>query len=94
MAHGDYNCCAVCDDKLEYNPYDAKTKEYICFCCQVGLKENGVIVKSKKELIDWIKHTPAKIVVGLLKTVGYNRCYYENDVDAVVRDKEVEEAAE
>ena len=51
MAHGDYNCCAVCDSKLEYSN-DAQTKEELCSWCAVNLAQSGVFVHNVVEKMD------------------------------------------
>jgi hypothetical protein len=45
MAHGDYNCCAICDSKMEYSNY-AETKNNICSNCVCNLAEKGKIIRS------------------------------------------------
>ena len=81
MAHGDYDCCAVCDSKMAYNSGDARTKEDLCASCAVDLAKLGVFVKSGAELLAWMDETPAVEVLVKLHAAGYGRCFYSNPVD-------------
>jgi len=87
MAHADYNCCAICDSKLNYAGFDATTKEEICSCCVANLAEKGVIVHDVDELIEWIKNEDAGKVAKILKDMGFRFCYYSNTVDEIVEKK-------
>lgn len=80
MAHADYNCCAVCDCKLEYSE-DSQTKETVCMECMANLYKHGVMIKSVNGLIDWITATPKRTIRKVLKDIGFRRCYYTNEVD-------------
>ena len=51
MAHGDYDCCAVCDCKLSYNSTNPYTKEEICVDCLKALRDNGVNVLDPTEKV-------------------------------------------
>lgn len=85
MAHGDYDCCAVCDNKQSFS-YDPETKSEICSSCVAGLARQGVILGSVSELMDWIRQGSEDVRAALEK-VGFLRCYYLNDVDALVQEK-------
>jgi hypothetical protein len=80
MAHGDYECCAVCDAKMYYDT-EARSKETICSGCVASLAKRGVIVGNVRELIDWMKREQPARVVSVLKAVGLQECYYDNEVD-------------
>ena len=80
MAHGDYNCCAVCDSKLEYSN-DAQTKEELCSWCAVNLAQDGVFVHDVDELKKWMKETNPLVVVTVLTKNHFSTCYYKNEVD-------------
>lgn len=84
MAHGDYNCCAICDNKQEYNAFDSKTKEEICTDCLKALRAEGLNILDVEELKNWIKtEQPDKVKIILIK-VGYHKCFYDNEVDSVI----------
>ena len=80
MAHGDYNCCAVCDSKLEYSN-DAQTKEELCSWCAVNLAQDGVFVHNVDELKKWMEETNPLVVVTVLTKNHFSTCYYKNEVD-------------
>ena len=82
MAHGDYNCCAVCDKKMAFSYY-AVTKEEICSGCAVNLAKLGIFVRNREELLTWMRGNPAGIVLAVLHSVGFSKCYYQNEVDEV-----------
>jgi hypothetical protein len=84
MAHADYSCCAVCDDKLYYAGLDAGTKEDLCTSCALALYKRGVEVTSGEGLLRWAKANPPEHVVSVLASVGFWRCYYSNELDTFV----------
>lgn len=79
MAHGDYNCCAVCDSKLAYtgNP---TTKEEICPECLLKLQAKNLDIVTSNQLIVWIKKAD-KEKFKLLKEIGFQTCCFSNEVD-------------
>jgi len=81
MSHGDYNCCAVCDSKLEYSAGTANTKARICDACLVRLRDCGLNILTTGELIEWLKTTDKLTLKIALKKIGFSFCYYENLVD-------------
>lgn len=83
MAHGDYNCCAVCDCKMQYS-YDATTKEQICTACLKALRTQGLSILDVDELKNWIKTEKPEIVKDVLSKIGYSKCCYGNEVDELV----------
>jgi len=87
MAHGDYNCCAVCDSKMDYNARDARTKEDICTECLKGLRDAGINALDVDELMAWIAAQPAAVVLSQLATVGFSPCFYANRLDLAVESK-------
>lgn len=87
MAHADYDCCAVCDSKLCYNPMDPRTKKSICSSCLRRLHEHDVWVYTPQELIDWIRRTDKETVARTLYDVGFQFCFYTNEVDLALREK-------
>lgn len=84
MAHGDYNCCAVCDCKLDFNASDPRTKKEICTDCLHTLKDNGLNVLNPDELIKWIETADEEVLKDTLDKIGFSFCYYSNPVDDAV----------
>lgn len=80
MAHGDYDCCAVCDCKMRFS-YDAQTKATICCCCTANLAERGVICHGVSELLAWMESGESAEVKQILDSVGFSKCFYPNAVD-------------
>lgn len=80
MAHADYECCAICDCKMHYNPY-AESKRMICSSCLRALRIAGVDVTGIGDLIGWMKNHPAEEVLKTLRNIGFRECYYENPID-------------
>ncbi|MCM8901303.1 hypothetical protein KVG29_08730 [Caldicoprobacter algeriensis] len=87
MAHGDYNCCAVCDCKLEYAGWDAVSKARICEDCLLKLQEMNLPIVTVWQLIEWIKNEEIETLKTKLKELGFRGCYYENDVDEAVKSR-------
>lgn len=83
MAHSDYDCCAICDGKLFYNPDDPTTKELLCTGCVAALEKHGVIVTSVRELLDWMSKDGK--AVEILEAIGFSECYFRNEVDELYR---------
>ena len=90
MAHGDYNCCAVCDCKLEYAGWDATTKERICEYCLEKLQQMNLPIVTVKQLIEWIENEEPETLREKLKELGFRACYSKNDVDEAVRQRGIE----
>jgi hypothetical protein len=80
MAHGDYDCCAVCDSKLSYSN-DPSTKETLCSSCAVNLAQRGIFVHGVAELTAWMKSAKPATVVSCLDAVGFKSCVYGNEID-------------
>lgn len=90
MAHGDYDCCAVCDRKMAYS-HDADTKEAVCTDCGIELfAATGERITTGEALVEWIERTGAP-AVAVLDAIGFSACFYSNPVDAAV--KKLREAA-
>lgn len=80
MAHGDYDCCAVCDRKLNYNE-DASTKEEICPKCAVNMTlATGQRITTPDALIGWI----GTATTEQLDEARIVECFYRNPVDDAV----------
>ncbi len=84
MAHGDYNCCAVCDRKLDYIGWDAKTKEDICSDCLKSFRDVEIPALDVGELINWVNETEPAQVLAKLAICGFSKCFYDNPVDKAV----------
>jgi len=88
MAHGDYDCCAICDGKMVYKGFgEASHKKSICTSCLVKLRDMGLHIITVDELIEWINKTPKDTVVEILKKLRFRACHYKNEVDDAVEKK-------
>lgn len=86
MAHADYDCCAICDDKISYSGFATPaTKEDICTKCRRLLQNRNINVVDKEQLLEWIKNTPDAKKIPT--DIGYQKCYYKNDVDEALREE-------
>ncbi len=90
MAHSDYNCCAICDSKLEYAGFNATAKERICESCLIGLQARDLRIVTVAQFIDWVKGTDRDTLRSTLKDLGFRGCHYENEVDDAVRSAGIE----
>ena len=86
MAHGDYDCCAVCDSKLGYSN-DACTKEEVCAYCAVALVQVGILARNGDEFAQWIKANDIATIYEKLVNRPVKRCYYGNAVDDALNEK-------
>lgn len=84
MAHADYDCCAICDCKVNYLPY-SEAKEAICVPCLKNLHKAGVMVYTSEELLEWMKSNSDK-AVDILLSVGFEVCGYGNPIDDTFRE--------
>lgn len=87
MAHGSYNCCAICDCKQAFNESDAKTKEEICGPCVADMARLGHIFGTVDELLEWVKTVDPTRLAVVLATVGYGKCFYDNPVDQAIEER-------
>ena len=81
MAHGDYNCCAICDSKMDYNAYEAKTKEDMCEECLDKCKELNLNIKDVDDFKEYIKNASYTELKENLIKLNYEFCWYSNDLD-------------
>lgn len=84
MAHSDYECCSVCDQKQGCDGFASKHKGEICAKCVANLNLCGVIIRNVDELIQWIQETDVGEVQRILCLVRFRRCHYDNPVDEAV----------
>lgn len=80
MAHADYNCCAICDCKMEYSN-DASTKKTICTDCLKSLRSSEINALDTNEFIEWAKSVNKTELIKKLKAIGYEKCFYPNEFD-------------
>jgi len=86
MAHADYNCCMICDDKMEYSN-DAKTKESICFGCIEKIMDMGLKITTPDRFIKFVNENSKVEVIKILRKIDFRFCYYPNCIDAAVYKK-------
>ena len=84
MAHADYNCCAICDSKMDYAGFESTTKEEICEECLKNIKELGLKIENIDDLKEFIKETDYKTLKETLIKLDYGFCCYENKIDELV----------
>ena len=87
MAHADYDCCAVCNCKMSYNPGEPLTKEEICSYCLKSMRDCGMNVLDTEELAAWVRVHTKEDVVDILSKIGFSFCYYSNEIDKIVAEK-------
>lgn len=80
MAHGDYKCCAVCDNKQEYVGLNDEFKDDICVSCRIdtGISTVGELLKKIESF------TNKRKLKAWLKEIGMSECYYQNSVDDLI----------
>ena len=83
MAHADYNCCAICDSKMDYS-WEATTKEEICEECLKNIKELGLKIENIDDLKEFIKETDYKTLKETLIKLDYGFCCYKNKIDELI----------
>lgn len=87
MAHADYNCCAICDSKLEYAAYDAETKKRICEYCLKQLRSSNLNILTVDELIEWVNTTDKETIYKVLSPIPFRFCFYVGAIDEVLINK-------
>lgn len=81
MAHGDYECCACCDRKVNYSPF-CESKAVLCPECAVSISlATRHRISGVPELLRWIKGTPNTDAWPVLVAAGYEKCIFSNKVD-------------
>ena len=79
MAHGDYKCCAICDDKQEYVGFNDSFKDDICPLCR---EKTGIA--TVKQLLEEINAPSKEDLPKWLEKIGFSECYYQNEVDELI----------
>jgi hypothetical protein len=79
MAHGDYNCCMICDEKMEYG--GDETKERPCIYCLDRMRELGDILLTPDEMLSKLDTMPRTEALAWLHNLGYSTCLYANPID-------------
>ena len=90
MAHADYDCCAVCDSKIDYNT-NADSKAIICEDCIKQLKLNNIICDSVKDFNQWLLEVEIGKGKKILKDIGFSICCYGNETDRIYKKRFLEE---
>lgn len=82
MAHGNYDCCALCDGGLGLTD-DSRAKEDICETCSLFAKyEFAFPIESVSQLIQFTQNaTPDQLKILAQR---YEKCSYKNHVDDVL----------
>jgi len=81
MAHNNYHCCAICDDKLGYSQ-EARPKEDICLFCRKQLEDNyNLKLCCYWSLTAWMRKEKLEQVIAILDNLGFRKCQYPNTVD-------------
>lgn len=81
MAHGNYNCCAICDCKMDYNGYEATTKEEICEDCLLECNKLNLNIKNVDDFKKYIENSDYNELKDNLIKLNYEFCFYENKLD-------------
>jgi hypothetical protein len=87
MAHADYDCCAICDSKMNYNSGAADTKEALCIDCIERTAELGTPCTRPSQVQEHLKSLSDEAALKWLHDVGFSPCYYPNDIDLYLIDR-------
>lgn len=87
MAHADYNCCTICDCKMEYSGGSADTKARLCEDCIERSAELGKLCVRPQQVVEHIKGLSDAEALTWLHAMGFNPCYYKNDLDGYLIDR-------
>lgn len=82
LAHADYNCCAICDDKMEYSGFGSETKAKLCPDCIERSAELGHLCVRPEQVVEYLKTLDDAASLTWLHAMGFSPCYYANDLDA------------
>lgn len=81
MAHADYNCCAICDCKMNYAGGYAETKDKLCPECIERSAALGHLCVRPEQVVEHVKTLDDAAALVWLNAMGFDPCYYENDTD-------------
>jgi hypothetical protein len=82
--HCQYDCCAICDGKIQYQGYeDATHKVEVCGDCQAGLCQFAVEVETYQDLIHWMEFEDPRDVYHILSSLNFEVCRYDTKVDEI-----------
>lgn len=92
LSHKNYNCCAICDDKIAYKGSDSVHKQRICPYCIIELTRRGLACYyDMASFTEWMEKENPQTIVRILTELNFRKCIYENPIDKLY-DKIVEEA--
>jgi site-specific DNA-cytosine methylase len=60
----------------------AYAKEVICYDCLEKLLLKGIVIERVEELLEWMKSDEPATVLKILDEVGYQKCCFQNEIDA------------
>jgi hypothetical protein len=89
MAHADYNCCAICDDKMEYSGFSAETKEKLCPECIERTAELGKLCVRPADVEVHLRSLDDAAALKWLHDMDFSPCYYENPLDQYLIDRKL-----
>ena len=88
MAHADYNCCSICDSKMDYAGWESETKEYLS---KYTIQLDNSVYHTKYELDNrycnertYIMRVVSDLCINLAKMTQRER----NDFFKISNDKE------
>lgn len=81
MAHADYDCCAICDCKMNYSGGGADTKASLCVGCIGRTAELGKLLTRPEQVVEHLKGLVDADALVWLHAIGFDPCYYGNDLD-------------
>lgn len=84
MAHGNYDCCAICDRETSYNSNTFPKEVLCCDCTKLARNTTGRAMSTGADLADWLRKAAAPDLVAQLQV---KRCLYSNDVDRLVDER-------
>ena len=84
MAHADYDCCAICDCKMNYNGGGAETKAALCVDCIERTAELGKLCTRPEQVVEHLASLDDAAALKWLHDIGFDPCYYPNNIDRVL----------
>lgn len=83
MAHGDYECCAICDRKMGYHAFTEDHKTDVCPEC----REKEGVPATTLRFMALVEAASREELAVLLPRIGFEFCFYHNPVDDLIRVK-------